>query len=262
MFSIQKKIYKFVVVFVLFLAESVSSSLSGVLIVVGPPGSGKGHLASFFVCNYQCGHISAGDLLREEVNKKTSIGIAIEDIITQGKPVANEVMHTLLQAKVIEQKERHGLFIIDGFGGQSNEDAPFLQNLLEREGLSNRTIAVFLESADEECQRRMEGRLICNTCARIYNTNTFPSEKEGFCDVCNERLIQRPQDTRETIQGRIVRYKTIMESNYSQFSRIFPYVRFDVDQGECIDFYRKLATAIQHLPEPTDPDFIKSPGEE
>ncbi|MDR3224042.1 MAG: nucleoside monophosphate kinase [Holosporales bacterium] len=261
MFNIQKKIYVFVFIFALFLAECISSSLPKVLIVVGPPGSGKGYLADFFVRNYQCGHISAGDLLREEVNKKTPIGISIEDTIRQGKPVANEVMHSLLRAKIIEGMEKYSLLIIDGFGGQSDEDALFLRNLFEQGNLGGRVIAVFLESADEECRRRMEKRLICNICFRIYNTNTSRPKKENFCDDCDEELIQRPQDTSETIQKRIMRYRTVMEPNYHQFSQMFPYIRFNVDYGKCIEFYQKLATAMQHLPESIDPDFVKAPGE-
>jgi adenylate kinase len=260
MSSGQKRIHMFVFLFVLFLAEGMSSSIPGVLILTGPPGSGKGYLASFFVCNYHCGHISAGDLLREEVNKKTSIGISIEDTIRQGKPVANEVMHSLLRTKVIEEREKHSLLIIDGFGGQNSEDVPFLRTLLDQVGLGNRTIAVFLESTDEECQRRMEGRWICNTCARIYNVNTCQPKTENLCDVCNEQLVQRPQDTSKTIQERLARYRTVMAPNYLQFTQIFPWVSFDVDHGECTEFYQKLATAIQHLPEFMDPDFVRVSG--
>ncbi|MDR1034895.1 MAG: nucleoside monophosphate kinase [Holosporales bacterium] len=260
MFNIQKKIYIFVFLFVLFLAESLSSSLSGVLILTGPPGSGKGHLASFFASNYPCGHISAGDLLREEVNKKTLIGLSIENTIRQGKPVANEVMHSLFRGKVTEEMGKHSLLIIDGFGGQSSEDVPFLRSLLEQEGLSDRTIAVFLESSDEECQKRMEGRLICNHCARVYNVNTCPPKTEILCDVCSKQLIQRPQDTVETIRNRLARYRTVMEPNYLQLTQIFPWVSFDVDHGECTEFYQKLATIIQHFPESMVQNFVKNPG--
>jgi hypothetical protein len=138
-----------------------------------------------------------------------------------------------------------------------------LQNLLKQEGLSDRTIAVFLESADEICRRRMEERLICNACARVYNVNTFPlTKKEGFCDACDEELIQRPQDTIETIQERIGRYRTVMAPNYLQLFQVFPYVEFDVDHGDCIEFYQQLATTIQCLPESADPDFVKKPGDE
>jgi adenylate kinase len=259
MYNIQKRIYILAFVFVLFLAKAVSSPMSGVLIVAGPPGSGKGYLANFFVDKYSFGHISAGDLLREEVSKKTPLGESIANIIKDGNPVKNEVMHTLLKSKVTEEKSKHSFLIIDGFGGQSGEDAPFLQNLLKQIDLFDRTIVVFLESTDEECQKRMAGRLICSTCSRIYNINTSKPKKENFCDFCDQPLIQRPQDTEGTIQKRITRYRDVMKDNYSKFSSIFPYIKFDVDHEDCIEFYKKLAAAIQKLPDIAGSEFIKMP---
>ena len=213
-----------------------------VIIIVGPPGSGKGQFSEYCVAQYHYDHISAGDLLRFEVQKQTEIGKQIEPILNQGKPVPSPIMYSILQKRIKEMKGKP--FIIDGFGGQDKQDVPFLFQTLSQEGRAQSTYAFFFETSDEVCIQRMSYRQVCERCAKIFNTQSLPSTQKEQCDHCGSTLIQRPQDTTETIMKRLEWYRRHMTPNYHQIRQYCPFIVFDANGS--LDNLMKFC---QRLPE-------------
>ena len=212
-----------------------------VIIVVGPPGCGKGHFSQYLNNNYGYQHISAGDLLRQEKDKKTVLGQKIEETYDKGEPVSDEIMHDLLQNKISEISHKNTPFIIDGFGGQSEFDAKFLYELLKLKNLQSKATVIFFSSSDENCTKRMNGRLICRKCSCIYNVHTSKPKVENKCDICNEILTQREQDSPQKIEKRLYRYRNFMEKNYQKLAEYFNHIVYNVDFEDCSKFYRKFS---------------------
>ncbi|MDR1289010.1 MAG: nucleoside monophosphate kinase [Holosporales bacterium] len=261
LFDIQKKIYIFICFIVLSLGESLSASRPLVLVVVGPPGSGKGYLATRIVGDGPNRvHISAGDLLREQVNQETEVGRLIAGIVRNGDPVPNAIIHPLIRDKFTEALAQNRLVIMDGFGGQSREDVPFFRDLLNEINLGDRVMVVCLNSTNEACQRRMVTRIICNNCARVYNLNTCPPQTPGVCDVCRTPLSERPQDNVGTIRARLVRFREVMAPNYAQFQQFFHWMTLDVDLEDRDQQIQRFLDALNDWPEGAYPDWVHAPG--
>lgn len=219
-----------------------------IVIVVGPPGSGKGYFSQFLSDRYSYAHISAGDLLREEVEKKTECGIKIEPILKRGDPVSAEIMQDVLKRKILEVSKNNRRFTIDGFGGQHPQDVSFLKQCLTDMGLFPQVFVVFIESRDENCMRRMIERRICPNCSRIYNLSSDKPKDGDKCDECGVQLVTRPQDTDSVIAHRIKRYRDCMERNYSQFADHFPSLTVNVDaMGDVTCFYDKIVSEVSTL---------------
>ena len=210
-----------------------------ILIIVGPHGGGKGYCAEFFKKTFHYNTISAGDLLRHEVNAQTPLGKEIAPLIAQGQPVNPDIMKALLEKEIDAKVALKKPFIIDGFGGQHPDDMAFLKKALEKRQLLSKAHALFLEVSDEVCASRMRGRLICPQCDRIYNKSTCPPRAENECDDCRITLVQRPQDREEQIQNRLRRYRQVMEQNYAHAKRFFPFTRVSTEPGENVTFFYK-----------------------
>ena len=154
--------------------------------IVGPPGGGKGSIAHKLEEDYGFKHIGMGDILREEISKKTEIGLRIEKILKEGKLVDSQTTNKLLFNKVIKLRD----WIIEGYP-RTTEQAEFLIENLPIEAI------LLLNAKKEVCKERIIYRRICPKCNRIYNLKTLPPKNDNLCDVCNVKLIQRNDDTEE-----------------------------------------------------------------
>lgn len=159
--------------------------------IVGPPGGGKGSIAHKLEEDYGFKHIGMGDLLREEISKKTEIGLRIEKILKEGKLVDSQTTNKLLFNKVIKLRD----WIIEGYP-RTTEQAEFLIENLPIEAI------LLLNAKKEVCKERIIYRRICPKCNRIYNLKTLPPKNDNLCDVCNVKLIQRNDDTEEVFENR------------------------------------------------------------
>ncbi len=172
-------------------------------IFFGPPGAGKGTLASELTKTMDLVHISTGDMFRAEIASKSTLGLKVEEIISRGELVPDELTIDIMKTKLqsIEDKD----VILDGFP-RTVEQAQALDKMLAS---LHRTvdIVVSLEISFEVQKKRLLGRLVCKDCGDSYNTYSLKPKKEGTCDKCGGELYKRSDDTEETILNRFKQYQ-------------------------------------------------------
>jgi adenylate kinase len=181
-----------------------------VLIVFGPPGAGKGTQCNRLAHTLQVPHISTGDLLREQVLRRTALGGQAKEAMAQGVLLADSVVFDMLTRRVSEA-DCAGGFILDGFP-RTLEQAELLDHHLSRPGLNreDRRLTVIMARlvvGNGLLLRRLSGRLICPVCASIFNLHTQPPRLEGLCDWDGSLLVIREDDRNETIVERLRLYE-------------------------------------------------------
>lgn len=170
------------------------------LLIIGPPGSGKGTLAKKIAENYSLEHISTGELIRREVKNNNPQILPYKEVMSKGGLLPDEVVLGLIK----EQFEQKGSFILDGYP-RNTEQAKLLDSFLHETNIVISSV-LKLDLDDEIVRKRISGRRECTECSAIYNVYFSPSEKEGLCDKCNGKLYQRPDDTAETVENRLKVY--------------------------------------------------------
>ncbi|HZX20422.1 MAG TPA: adenylate kinase [archaeon] len=170
------------------------------LAILGPPGTGKGTIASFIEHTFNLVHISTGDLLREQVAKHTSIGLRIAPIMNAGKLVDEETVTEILKMKIMESGSA---FILDGYPRTLSQTQKLEQVLKALKMPLDRVL--FIDSPESVIVRRLSARRQCVSCKRIYGLD-IPSQKEGICDECHGKTILRDDDNPETVRKRIQVY--------------------------------------------------------
>lgn len=168
------------------------------LLIFGPPGSGKGTLADKFSSRYGIIHISTGDIFREHLKKKDSLGLKISSL-SDGGLVPDELTNEVVKDRLSQQDAKDG-FILDGFPRTINQ-ALFLEKLLTIDGV------IFVDLSDEKIIDRISHRRVCPSCGKIYNLLFNKPIKEGFCDVCGHELILRDDDKPSVVKNRLEVYQ-------------------------------------------------------
>ncbi len=166
------------------------------LVIIGPPGSGKGSQAEFFEAELNFKHISVGDMLREETKKDTRPGKIIKKIIDKGNLVPCNLVWHIVKKEITIVKDN---FIFDGFPRDLVE-ARLLDKHIKLDGV------IFLYIDDNEILRRLSSRWSC-FCGMTYNLLTYKPRKDKLCDNCGRKLYQREDDKPEVIKKRIKVYK-------------------------------------------------------
>ncbi len=195
------------------------------LILLGPPGAGKGTQAERLREDFGLPHIATGDILRAEVAAKTGLGTEAKRYMDAGDLVPDEVIVEMITQRVGGGEARDG-FVLDGF--PRNEDqADALERALE--GLERRlTAALVIDVPDEEVVRRLAGRRVCiKNPNHIYHVEFDPPKHEGICDQDGSRLIQRDDDSEETIRHRLEVYHSQTEPLVARYDRAGLLRRFD-----------------------------------
>ncbi len=167
-----------------------------IYLVFGPPGSGKGTLSSLLSKRLDCTHISVGDLLRNEVLKGSQVGKEIDKQLAAGQLVDERISNQLVLDTL---KKTSGTVLLDGYP-RTQSQAVFLQSHVSITGI------IKISIAEETVIRRITQRRICPKDGSIYHLSFKPPKKEGMCDRCGGKLLQRPDDTPETIRKRFVTY--------------------------------------------------------
>lgn len=175
-------------------------------VFIAPPAAGKGTQSKLLVDKYDYIHISTGDLLREEVGKNTALGIQINEIISSGKLVDDNLVLRLLKSKLIFALDSKKPFIIDGFPRTLNQ-ADMLNSCFNELGVDNYKV-IYMDLSYEEAKNRVLGRLICPTCGKSYNelVSSLMPKESGICDKCGTKLDKRSDDTEETFKERFDTY--------------------------------------------------------
>lgn len=173
------------------------------LILLGPPGAGKGTQAERLQADFGLAHISTGDMLRAQVAQGTELGLEAQKYMSAGELVPDEVILGMIGERIAEQDAREG-FLLDGFprtAGQADALAATLAGSDRR-----LTAALLIEVPDEEVVRRLAGRRVCLKGGHVYHVVFDPPKREGVCDQDGSRLIQRDDDREDTIRRRLEVY--------------------------------------------------------
>ncbi|MBI5417240.1 adenylate kinase [Candidatus Poribacteria bacterium] len=174
------------------------------LILLGAPGSGKGTQAKKISGRYNIPQISTGDILREAVKGKTSLGQKAQDFMDKGMLVPDEVVVNIIKER-IEKKDCENGFILDGFP-RTIAQAEILNSILEQQHKKIDSV-ISLDVSNGTLIKRLSGRRTCRQCGRGYHVDFQPSKKSGLCDSCQGELYQRDDDKEETIIKRLKVYK-------------------------------------------------------
>lgn len=174
------------------------------LVLLGPPGAGKGTQAKVLAKKLGVPHISTGDLLRQNVAAGTELGAKAKDYMNKGLLVP-DVLVTQMLGQRLKQGDVKSGFILDGYPRNLNQ-AKELDGLLASLGMSIDR-AIELVSSESVIVQRLSGRLVCRKCGALFHRQNMPSKKEGVCDVCGGELYQRTDDKEETIRKRLAVYR-------------------------------------------------------
>ena len=171
------------------------------LVLIGSPGAGKGTQAKVLSKHFDIAHISTGDLLREEINQKTELGLKIIDIMNAGELVSDEIVEALLSNRIKKDDCKNG-FILDGYP-RNVEQADGLPSIV---GDIDKVVLISVE--DDLIIERMVGRRGCPKCGQMYHIKYNPPKEDGVCGECGSLLVQRKDDNEETVKNRLSVYHT------------------------------------------------------
>ena len=166
------------------------------LILLGAPGAGKGTHAEVICKKFNIPSISTGNILREAVKNRTELGEKAKSYMEAGKLVPDQVVIEILQER-IRQKDCENGFILDGFP-RTVAQAKALE---EMNVIIDRVLDIEVE--DETVLERLSGRRVCEDCGASYHVSFRPTKNEGVCDLCTGKVVQRKDDSPETIKDRL-----------------------------------------------------------
>jgi adenylate kinase len=170
------------------------------MILLGPPGAGKGTVAQFMSEDYKIPIISTGDLLRNSVSQKTQIGIKAKSYIDKGLFVPDGIVNEVLMQRIKEKDCKKG-YILDGYPRTLAQAKSLEENDIKVDVVLNFNVS------KETIIDRMTTRLTCKKCGTIYNIKNVPPKKEGICDKCGGLLYQREDQKPEVIRERLKVYE-------------------------------------------------------
>src|SRR5271167_4290928 len=182
----------------------------GPVILLGPPGAGKGTQSRQIVDRYGVPTISTGDLLRDHVARGTPLGLQAKVIMARGELVPDDLMYGIVATRLREADCKRG-FVLDGFP-RTAAQAGWLDAFLEKEVFDNseKCAPVVIQLLVDYTQllRRLTGRRSCPACGRLYNIHFQPPRVDELCDCDGTKLVIRDDDREEVISGRLAAYET------------------------------------------------------
>jgi adenylate kinase len=179
------------------------------IILLGPPGAGKGTQAKELAQRLKITHISTGDILRKNVKSGTALGKQAKDYMEKGLLVPDELVGKMLFERITRPDVKDG-FLLDGYPRNLSQ-AKALDELLSGRD-TGIDIVVYLDTSDEVIIQRLTGRLVCSNCGANFHIRNMPPKVKGACDLCGGKLYQRTDDTEETVKKRIQVYKNEVSS--------------------------------------------------
>ncbi len=187
------------------------------LIIMGPPGAGKGTQADFIKAAYPVLHISTGDIFREAVGQGTEMGLKAKSFMDQGRLVPDEVTIGIVADRLAQPDCEEG-FLLDGFP-RTIAQAQALDKVMSQQ---NRQIQAALNILvpDEILVERTTGRRSCAKCKTVYHITFSPTKKAGICDKCGGELVQRSDDQEETTRQRLEVYRQQTEPLLDYYEKL------------------------------------------
>jgi len=175
------------------------------LVLLGPPGAGKGTQAKVLNEGLKLPHISTGDILRDSVKSQTKFGLEVKKIMESGALVPDDLINKIIEERLIKPDTNKG-FILDGFP-RTKQQAIKLDEILKKHPAGGIDLVLYFDSTLEVIIERLSGRLVCRNCGANFHIRNVPPKKEMFCDHCGGELYQRQDDKEDTIKNRIKVYE-------------------------------------------------------
>lgn len=188
------------------------------IILLGPPGAGKGTQSLVLSKHYNIPHVSTGDILRESVKAQTKLGLEAKSYMDKGELVPDEVVIAIVVDRIKKDDARDG-YILDGFP-RTLRQAEALDAALKK-NKSAIDMVVYFKTSEKIAIARLTGRRVCRKCGANYHMKNIPPKVEGKCDRCGSDLIQRPDDNEETVGNRL--------KVYAEQTR--PLIKYYTDKG-------------------------------
>jgi adenylate kinase len=173
------------------------------IILMGPPGAGKGTHAQWIAADYQIPHISTGDMFREAMASGSELGNQIKAIVNRGDLVSDELTCALVKERLSRPDCAKG-YLLDGFP-RTIPQAEAWEKISKEIGREV-NLVINISCPDGELVRRISTRRVCPKCGASYNVVSMKPKKEGICDVCGSALIQRKDDNEASLKIRLANY--------------------------------------------------------
>jgi adenylate kinase len=192
------------------MAQETSRDL-GPVVLLGPPGAGKGTQSKRIMARYSIPQISTGDLLRQNVEQDTELGRAAKAVMARGELVSDDLVCEMVRLRLMEPDCKHG-YVLDGFP-RTAAQAGWLDALLDDKVFDNSRgsrlwpIVIRLDVDYNQLLLRITGRRSCPTCGRIYNVHSKPALVDEVCDLDGSKLVTRNDDRLEVIKPRLATYQ-------------------------------------------------------
>ena len=174
------------------------------IVLLGPPGAGKGTQAKSISNRYSIPHISTGDIFRKNISEETPLGIQAKQYIDNGQLVPDEVTINMVKDRLTWEDCKNG-YLLDGFP-RTVAQAEALETFLDSRD-ENIDTALLIDVPMEFILERMTGRRICGSCGASYHVKFNPTKGEGICDVCGSEVVQRKDDREDTVRERLDVYE-------------------------------------------------------
>lgn len=172
-------------------------------ILLGAPGAGKGTQATRIVEKYNIPHISTGDIFRDNLKRKTELGLKAQEYMNRGELVPDDLTCEIATTRLLADDCANG-FLLDGFP-RTVYQAEKLKEFLESNG-QKLDMVINVDVPEESLIGRLTGRRVCKNCGATFHVITIPPKEEGICDNCGNPLIQREDDSEATARNRLSVY--------------------------------------------------------
>lgn len=214
------------------------------IILLGPPGAGKGTQAKSLAQILKLPHISTGDLLRLNVAKDTELGRQAKSFMEKGVLVPDDLVTRMLIQRIDEPDAKNG-FILDGYPRNLNQ-AEALDGALKIRKLEI-DLAVYLDTSEAVIIQRLSGRLVCRRCQANFHIRNMPPKQDMICDYCSGELYQRADDKEETVKKRLKVYleETFALIRYYEEKQKLQRLSADLDAGIVLEQIVHLAQELK-----------------
>jgi len=216
------------------------------IVLLGPPGAGKGTQAKRLAESLKIAHISTGDILRQNVKDGSALGKEAKDFMEKGLLVPDELMSKMLSDRFAQPDIKKG-FILDGYP-RNFAQVLNLEKIFKERNLDI-DMVVYLDSSESVIIQRLSGRLVCSVCGANFHVTNMPPKKKGICDKCAGKLFQRTDDKVETIKKRLEVYKTEVASLIKYYQDKKKLYRLSAD-GEADIVLKKIVALTKKLYDP------------
>ena len=212
------------------------------IVLLGPPGAGKGTQAKQLAQRLVLPHISTGDILRQNVASQSPLGRQAKDYMNKGLLVPDELVTKMLSDRFDQPDVKRG-FILDGYPRNLNQ-AKVLDGILKQKGMKI-DLVIDLDCSESVIIQRLSGRLVCRKCGANFHKTNMPPKTEGICDICRGELYQRADDNVETIKKRLLVYRDEVSAliEYYQEQGLLKAVKADGQANLVLEQMLRLASA-------------------